>query len=202
MNKIYSKYSKKIKKILLIFLLLYTYDSYALEPIIDWCDELEKYVINDNNISGSDPYYITTINKDYDFNLSIAYEWYDCDNFDDFYLEIPGLPLHLACVEWWSNRRYRIGQIGMLKNMPKDTNYEIFLTQNVDDRRGIWKMFLCYNRIEKQEDKKCDDENILTWKNWFFETREDFITFMQIQLGLYLIWLILIMLYKILYIRR
>lgn len=205
MNKIFTKYSTQNKKIILILLIIFSFfqHAHALDPISDGCYETEEYDIDKTNISWSDPYYLTTISKNYNFNLSIWYWAYDCEKYDDFFLEIPWLPLHLSCLWWRSkgNNKYRLAETWLLKNMVANTNYELYLTQNRNNKRGIWRIYLCYNKIPK-EDKKTNNQNILVSEKWFFEKRSDYITFMQIQVWLWFVWLILIMLYKILYFRK
>ena len=111
--------------------------------------------------------------------------------------------MHLSCLWWWSkwNNQYRLAETWLLKNMVANTNYELYLTQNRNNKRWIWRIFLCYNRIPPEE-KKAATQNILVSEKWFFEKRSDFITFMQIQVWLWFVGLILIMLYKILYFRK
>ena len=193
MNKIFIK---NIKKIILVFLMFLSFSSVnATNQIV--CRDTESYDFTDegNFWSQNTPYYLTSFNKDYPYNLHIYAEAYDCENYNDFFLTIPWLNFEIPCAGDW-NRDYVVFNGGWVNDMPENTDFDLYAEENRNDRWGVWHLVLCFEEITKETEdtEEKQESSFLDSKTWFFEKREDFIFFMQIQLWLWFVAILFVLL--------
>ena len=185
---------KKYKKIILILFFFIPLITNATEQQ-QACLDYEIAIINNNNINDGD--YIISFNKNYNepYNVAIGWTATDCEQDGDFSLKLNSIA-ESKCSGGWNNKK--IPEVFIAKELQPGQDYDFYFKKYRNDRGGIWEIHLCYYLPNKKIiTEKVEEPNILFGKQGFFETRDDFIAFLQIQGWFFILALIIAIFYKI-----